>query len=322
MTLLQSPLAELFPVVLDESKPTGIALQNETALLLTSLGKGHLLTRFDADEERNAEIWKHLPGFYWSAAVEKSRPGSEVLAVHSSLRNAWGRIPLLVTRPAGAGKVLFMGIDSAWRWRRGVEDKFHYRFWSQVVRWMAHQRHLSEKEGVRLTFSPEVPNLGDTVFLQTTVLDAGGFPIEKGSVAGTITAPSGQIEQIRFTPIEGGWGVFKNTFKPEEGGSYHIAITADPVKRRLETQLLVEIPGLEKKGEPVNRTILNEIAEISGGAAATYDSLDDMISKISILPEPKPKEMRTRLWASPWWAGLILFFLAVYWTGRKLAGMV
>ena len=27
-----------------------------------------------------------------------------------------------------------MGSDSAWRWRRGVEDKFHYRFWSQVVR--------------------------------------------------------------------------------------------------------------------------------------------------------------------------------------------
>ena len=64
-----------------------------------------------------------------------------------------------------------MGTDSAWRWRRGVEDKYHYRFWSQVVRWMAHQRHLSDKEGIRVSYSPEAPNVGDTVFLQTTVLD-------------------------------------------------------------------------------------------------------------------------------------------------------
>src|SRR6266404_4244002 len=68
------------------------------------------------------------------------------------------------TRAAGSGKVLFMGTDSAWRWRRGVEDKYHYRFWSQVVRWMAHQRHLSEKQGILLTFSLEVPQAGETVF--------------------------------------------------------------------------------------------------------------------------------------------------------------
>ena len=73
------------------------------------------------------------------------------------MRNDWGRMPLLVTRSAGNGKVLFLGTDSAWRWRRGVEDKFHYRFWGQVVRWMAHQRHLSEKDGIRLSYSPETP---------------------------------------------------------------------------------------------------------------------------------------------------------------------
>ena len=95
--------------------------------------------------------------------------------MHSALRNQWGRMPLLVTRTAGNGKVLFLGTDSAWRWRRGVEDKFHYRFWGQVVRWMAHQRHLSGKEGIRLSYSPETPEAGDTVFLQSTVLDAVSY---------------------------------------------------------------------------------------------------------------------------------------------------
>ncbi len=322
MSFLKSPLADLFPVMLDEKKPDGIGLQNEVPLLLTSSGKGHLLTRFDADENRNDEIWKGLPGFYWSAAVEKSRPGSEVLAVHASQRNNWGRIPLLVTRPAGSGKVLFMGTDSAWRWRRGVEDKFHYRFWSQVARWMAHQRHLSERQGIRLTFSPETPQVGDTVFLQTTVLDASGFPVDHGPVAGRITAPGGRVERLDFSQIEGGWGVFKSQFTAQAGGAHKILVTADAFGRRLETEISVTQPVREKIGQPANHQILRELAALTGGAVSVTDDLKGIVEKISALPEPKPLELRIRLWSNPWWGGTILLLLGIYWTGRKFAGML
>lgn len=114
-TLQGTALGDLIPVVLNEERPKGIGLQNESQLSLSSLGKGHWLTRFDNDSQKNDDLWRQLPGFFWSAPVVKSRPGSDVLAVHSTIRNAWGRIPLLVTRPFGSGKVLFMGTDSAWR---------------------------------------------------------------------------------------------------------------------------------------------------------------------------------------------------------------
>lgn len=322
LTFLNSPLKDLLPVVLDESKPEGIGLQNEATLVLSSLGRRHLLTRFDADEERNDEIWKQLPGFFWSAAVEKSRPGSEVLAVHSALRNAWGRMPLLVTRSYGSGKVLFLATDSAWRWRRGVEDKYHYRFWSQVVRWMAHQRHLSEKQGVRLSFSPETPQVGDTIFLQSAILDSSGFPAEKGPVAGRIRSPSGRSEQLEFAAVAGGWGVFKSSFTPLEGGRYKVFVDAEKYGRHLETDLLVTQPQREKLGQPVNLATLREIAGISRGAAGSYEELGQIVQQISLLPEPKPTEQRLRLWSDPWWGGLLLGLLVIYWTGRKLAGML
>lgn len=322
LTLLNSPLQELIPVQLDRAKPEGVGLQNESALQLSSVGKRHLLTRFDGDENRNDDLWKQLPGFYWSAAVEKSRPGSEVLAVHASLRNSWGRMPLLVTRSYGSGKVLFMGTDSAWRWRRGVEDKFHYRFWSQVVRWMAHQRHLSEKQGIRLSYSPETPQAGDTIFLQATVLDSAGFPIEEGTVGGKISAPSGRGERLEFAPLEGGWGVFKANFNPAEGGKYKVRVASEKHGRNLETDILVTQPLREKQGQPVNTEILRELAGITEGASGTVDSLDQIVQRISLLPEAKPIEKRIRLWSDPWWGGAILFLLGVYWTGRKLAGMV
>jgi uncharacterized membrane protein len=321
-TFSNSPLADLYPVVLDPARPLGIPLQNEAQLTLTSAGKGHWLTRFDSDEDRNFELWKQLPGFFWSAAVEKSRPGSEVLAVHSTMRNEFGRMPLLVTRSAGAGKVLFLGTDSAWRWRRGVEDKFHYRFWGQVVRWMAHLRHLSEKDGIRLNYTPETPQAGDTAFLQTTVLDAAGFPIDKGPVTGKITSPSGRTERLEFAPIEGGWGVFKSSFAAQEIGPYKIEVASEAHGRHLEAALLVAPPLLEKLGQPVNARILREISAVSQGASFTTDEFDNVVKQISLLPEPGPVEKRVRLWSDPRWGGAILVLLAVYWVGRKWAGLI
>ena len=322
LSLIDSPLKELMPVVLDDARPTGTGLQNESMLMLSNRGRGHLLTRFDADELVNEQIWKMLPGFYWSTGVTKSRPGSEVLAVHSELRNQFGRIPLLAIRDAGRGKVLFMGTDSAWRWRRGVEDKFHYRFWSQVARWMAHKRHLAEKEGIRLSFSPETPKVGDRIFLQATVLDEAGFPLENGEVNGVIVPPTGRGEQLELTEVEGGWGVYSAEFLPQEGGPIEITISAPEHDRELKTKLTVSLHKREKLGRPVNRPVLAEISSITGGESVNTDGLHELIKRISVLPEPRPAEIRTRLWSNPWWGGAILLLLLVYWTGRKLVGLV
>ena len=64
-----------------------------------------------------------------------------------------------------------MGTDSAWRWRHGVEDKYHYRFWSQLARWMSYQRNMAAGERIRLIPNPERPRLGDTLTVNAMVSD-------------------------------------------------------------------------------------------------------------------------------------------------------
>ena len=158
---------------------------------------------------------------------------------------------------------------------------------------------------MRLSYSPENPQVGETLFLQTTVLDASGYPAEDGPVVGKITAPSGRVEQLEFSPVEGGWGVFKSTFKPAAGGTYQVRLAADKHGRKLATEILVTQPVREKVGQPVNRQILRELATITGGATGGIEDLKRIVEEISVLPEPKPMEKRTRLWCDPWWGGLI-----------------
>ncbi len=215
--------------------------------------------------------------------------------------------------PPATGKVLFLGTDSAWRWRRGVEDKFHYRFWGQVVRWMAHQRHLSDKDGIRLAYSPETPVAGDTVFLQSTVLDQSGFPIDKGPVTGKMTGPSGRTERLEFAQVEGGWGVFKSAFAAQEKGKYKIEVASEPYGRHLTTDLLVASPLIEKQGQPVNAQTLNEIAALTRGAVSQRPISTSWCGRFRFCPSRNRRRSASVSGANPPGAGFS-------WPAHRLLG--
>ena len=155
-----------------------------------------------------------------------------MLCVHKDAANEFGRLPLLVTPTFGAGKVLFMGTDGAWRWRKGVEDKYHYRFWGQVVRWMAYQRNMAKGETMRLYYSPDQPQMNQTLALHANVMDQGGEPLAKGDVTARITAPSGKAETVRFTSAGDEWGVFHGRYAADEPGKHTVTLSASRPARR------------------------------------------------------------------------------------------
>lgn len=173
-----------------------------------------------------------------------------------------------------------------------------------------------------MSYSPETPEAGDTVFLQSTVLDESGFPIDKGPVTGKITSPGGRVERLNFTQLEGGWGVFKSSFAAQETGTYKIEVASEPYNRHLTTELFLAKPQIEKVGEPVNSQSLAEIASLTHGASVSTGGFDGMVKQISLLPEPTPIEERMRVWSHPIWGGVLLSLLTVYWVGRKWAGLI
>jgi len=321
-TLSGTPLEEIMPVILDGKNPRGISAIVPSPLVLTSRGRSHLLTLLAPTPAENHAVWNGLPGNYWHAGVLKARAGSTVLAVHSTARNSFGRVPLIVTRPCGNGKVLFMGTDSAWRWRRGVEDVYHYRFWGQVVRWMAHQRHMAHRAGIRMFHSPESPVQGSRVFLHATVMDQAGFPVDGGTVKAVVSSPGGGSQEIIFSPDEAGWGVYTAGFTPGEGGDYHVVVGCSEVGREIEAYIPVAGLTRERVGRPARADVLKEICALTGGECGSTGEAAALVEKIRVLPASSPHEERLRLWCHPLWAGLIVAVLGVHWVWRKLLGLL
>lgn len=323
ISLLKTELDDLFPVFLDTAQPRGWGSATPGQFELTELGARSLLTRLEDTENANANLWASLPGFQWYAGVTRAKAGSEVLATHSSETNRYGRIPLIVTKTYGTGKILFMGTDGAWRWRKGVEDKYHYRFWGQVARWMAYQRNMASDERMRLFFSPDRPRTGDTLTLNANAMSVGGEPLQSANVIVQITTPSGKIETVRLQPGgEEQWGLFTGTYVPSEPGEHRLTMTCAENGGTLDTTITVQGTTLELVGQPARYEVMAEIARITRGEMLARPDLALIKERIAALPEPEPLERRLRLWAHPVWIGVIVFLLTVFWIGRKVAGTV
>jgi hypothetical protein len=253
--------------------------------------------------------------------VLRAKPGSEVLAVHQEASNAFGRIPLLATRTFGSGKVLFMGTDGAWRWRKGVEDLYHYRFWGQVVRWMAYQRNMAKGESMRLYYSPEQPQVRQTISLQANVMDRTGEPMQQGDVRVRIESPSGQTEGIRLAAQGGEWGAFAGLWTAGEPGPHRVTLRSDATDTTLETTIFVQGSALEQIGKPARPEVLEELSRVSKGEVVRWNQREKLIESLQKLPQPPDQLRRLQLWSNPWVAGLMISGLAIFWIGRKWLGL-
>lgn len=331
LELMETELGALFPVDLDPAEVHGFGDPVAAPLTLTEAGRQSSLTRLVPGPDENGTLWNGLPGFQWHAPVRRARAGAQVLAVHGARENEYGRVPLLVTRTARTGKVLFMGTDGAWRWREGYEDRYHYRFWGQVIRWMAYQRSMNVGESMRLFFAPDRPRVRAAVALNANVMDATGAPLTGATVRARIESPSGRVERITFdaAPSVGddgldrdAWGLYSATFQPDEPGRHRATLTCEETGAVLEAEIPVVGEPLERVGMPARFDVMEELATLTRGAVLEEPTLDLIAEQLRALPPPEPIVTRARIWSSPILGGAVVALMALFWIGRKLVGRV
>ena len=117
---------------------------------LTAEGKGTPFLQMDADQAESERRWQELPRHSWGI-VGRAKPAATTLAYvrddgvpipagkdHDAREEQMRRERALIVRQHyGNGQVLWVGLDSTWRWRYKVGDTYHHRFLGQVIRWAA-----------------------------------------------------------------------------------------------------------------------------------------------------------------------------------------
>jgi hypothetical protein len=95
-----------------------------------------------------------------------------------------------------------------------------------------------------------------------------------------------------------------------------------PAERELDMTLKVERQTKEKLGQPIVSRDLLQLARLTGGKSVNYQEYEEVIQALFFLPDPQDVIQIHRLRTNTVW-GLFLFgLLVIYWTGRKLVGMI
>ncbi|QDU11784.1 hypothetical protein [Gimesia aquarii] len=299
-------------------------------LRLTPEGEKESLFQFDVTPEFNREIWDQLPGHLWFIQGDQ-KPGTTVLAYGVSPFNApldESKDGVIIHRHYGAGQVIWIGIDSTWRWRFRVGDRYHHRFWGQLARWAARNKAAAGNEFVKFSLSKTDIYAGEisTATARWTQAYLDQFPDVKSTVAiYKTTDPEKVINSFELIRQKNQPLIHEANIPSLPAGEYELKlITSTEVAqgKEITTPLFVhEIKTIELGNLTSNPQLLTEIAESSGGQLLTPQTMDQLLELLPSLSQETTNQDEISLWDHWFILVLIMGILTVEWAIRKLNGL-
>ncbi len=299
-------------------------------LALSPEGAAEPLFQFDVNPEINREIWENLPGHLWFLQGEK-KPGATVLAYGVSPFNA----PLdddndgvIIQQQYGAGQVIWVGIDSTWRWRFRVGDRYHHRFWGQMARSAARNKASAGNEFVKFSLSKTDIDAGEisTASARWTQDYLTQFPDVKSSISiYKVNEPEKVVAAFDLIKQKSQPLIHEANIPALPPGEYQLKLNTFPEVaegKEITTPLFVhQIKTIELGNLASNPQLLSEIAESSGGQLLTPETIDQLLELIPSLSQKTTNQDEISLWDHWLILVLIMGILTTEWAIRKLNGL-
>lgn len=334
------PLAKMLPI----SQPRAYKDDAGFHVTLTPEGQQTGFLRMEPNAGLSAETWSNFPPHFWGI-IGKAKEGAVPLAYiptgqardATAARDMERSNALIVRQNYGFGKVVFVGIDSTWRWRFKKGDTYNHRFWSQMIRWAASDRALiAGNEYVRFgarepvyradqevevvaRFSDKVKKLGPESL-------AGARLLRKAK-------PGDPEEAIGLMPLRPHPVIPRelNGSQPNlPPGDYDLELVIpdiedklngpDGKKLRAKFQVLPADTG-EMLDLSTNYALMEDLATKSGGKVFPAENAAELLELLRSRSATQENTQEEKVWQ--WWCTLLLLiaFLTLEWVIRKLVGL-
>ena len=320
-----TPLASALPVHID--RPVKVHPAEDLRWRLTREGWVEPWMRIRSLEESERARLTGMPPFQVLNPLPSIKPGASVLAEVEDQSER--RFPGLVAHPYGTGRVACLAVGDIWRWglREQSDQEDLARFWRQIARWL-------------VTDTPPQVSLetkwqGEKIALEVVARDASFQPAELSHARLTITRvirldeerEKQGFSQVSFEaePVSGEPGLFASTFTPRDVGAYlaEVEVTDEvgAVLGRAEAGWVTDPAGEEFRSLDPNPTILEEIAQQTGGQVLEFAGMAGVGDLLSRQPAPVTETWSRPLWPRNWFFLGILGCFLVEWAVRRLRGL-
>jgi hypothetical protein len=351
------PLRKLLPI----ESPRLVASEEGFAVTLTQIGKETKFLQMDADPVKSASIWRGLPRHFWGV-VGRAKPAATTLAYVADRRDAGppaeNQSALIVKQNYGLGRVLFVGLDSTWRWRYRVGDLYHHTFWGAAIRWAASDKPLMTGNAFVRFGTPQPIYARDEEVQIVVRLNEELGPLKPDLMAAARIFQRGKDDEadklVALVPLSRRAAeprVLEGRLRGLPPADYAIELVipdfADKLRNPSSPPLSPagrgargEGPGKPPEDKPMRASftieppaskemidletrwpLLEEIAAKSGGKVYAPEDAGELLDLLVKQSVPYSERHEQKLWQ--WWVllALVLAFLTVEWIGRKLAGL-
>lgn len=315
-----SPLGPLIPVTWSRG---GEAERIPGRLLPTAIGAEWPPLVLTSSAAENAELWKTLPPPHWVADVAVV-PGTGEVLVEATIGET--RVPVIVERRIGAGRVLYMGTDETWRWRYEVGDLHHARLWHQLAGYVMEPPYAVTDQFVSLDIGTVRYQPGESAELRVRLRDSEGRPVEHATVEAVLMRGGERAATVLLDGDANQGGVFRGKTAPLAEGEYEVAVrvTGFPEEAmKARTRFMVEpADSGEMFVVACNEELLRQMARAAGGQYLREEQIGELPDLLSPLSAGRIIESETVLWQSYWWFTPIVALLSIEWFLRKRSGML
>ncbi|VTS05649.1 Uncharacterized protein OS=Singulisphaera acidiphila (strain ATCC BAA-1392 / DSM 18658 / VKM B-2454 / MOB10) GN=Sinac_7527 PE=4 SV=1: VWA_2 [Tuwongella immobilis] len=342
------PIARLLPIQSAEM----FAPRTGFPVSMTAEGKRTAFLQMEPDPGQSLERWAKLPKQFWGV-IGRAKDGAVSLGYvegpagdaplpAGSINQQERDRSLMVRQNFGFGRVLFVGLESTWRWRFKVGDKYHHQFWGQVIRWAASDKPLtagdrnvrfgSREPVVRADQPVEVlarlsdrirkPNDGALLGMRLLKIDQEGQP---GKAIGVIP-----IEPQTGRPRELA-GVMRDLAPGDYALELVVPELAEQLDRlagpegsptKMQAKFRVLPPETAESAElSTNWPLMEKLAQDSGGKLFTPETADELIELLQTKTASREITSEHRLWNSWWTLILVLVLVSGEWLLRKSVGL-
>ncbi len=331
---------------------------------LSNVGRGHQVTSQSTSRSLNMERWNEFPKMTWRYIPDGVKEGAEVLAYalpEGAVNPKSGNVTadgspgsveaaiqqlanqktfeaensLITTMRAGLGKVVMMNFDQTWRFRYGVGDTYHHRFWGQLTRWGAGENLRSGGEQVRLGTDRLSYTPSDAIQIKAKVLDDSRKPVTDADVYANVFLGEKRITRQKMSYRTDSSGIYETTVSGlSEEGEYTVKVEGAEIEDAIAAapegpqEIATEIVVVKTRN-PVelaeltaDRDFLNRATSMTNGQIAELWNLDSLLNAFGAPKETLTERRNVTLWDK--WPLLVLFLglLTTEWVLRRRTGLV
>ena len=312
----------------------GVGPEAAYRLVLTAEGKQSPVFAQSLSGLENSRIWEEMPLLHWRHGHEGAKEGTRVLAwaqpvAEDGQGKAKAELPgaaagdpagelqrrkalesknaLVVAAQVDLGKVVMLSFDQTWRFRYGVGDTYHHRFWGQLLRWGAGESLASGTAAVRLGTDLLTYRPGQPVAVRARLMDEQFRPLSKARVQATVRRDGQVVASRELSFRRDSQGLYEGELEGlAEPGSYTVELSGPEVERlgakdglRVVSQKITVSTAsnpVELGDLTVDPEMAAKLASLSGGVVTGLADAATMLARFGPGTRVVEEQKETSLW--------------------------